>query len=179
MCLCLQVCAILSLLPSGSLADLTCEALLLLSGNVSRKLRTNIGCMFSTTARLQRLLQAFKRQLYPSTIQPECFKLLCCYYTCEVELIWSLFHFKTVTTERPKPSSSVTTLPPVNAGSMSRLNIQFPCRPHKCSNSWSLNTWNCSTHPESAHTTNHKCSGMIFVLFARGNAHKDVPGSSD
>ncbi|KAF1373533.1 hypothetical protein PFLUV_G00239880 [Perca fluviatilis] len=31
----LEACAILSLLPSGSLADLTCEALLMLSGNVS------------------------------------------------------------------------------------------------------------------------------------------------
>lgn len=31
----LGVCAIMSLLPSASLADLTCEALLMLSGNVS------------------------------------------------------------------------------------------------------------------------------------------------
>lgn len=41
--LCLQVCAIISLLPAGALADLTCEALLMLSGNVSSKSRTNIG----------------------------------------------------------------------------------------------------------------------------------------
>ncbi|XP_023805350.1 corticotropin-releasing factor receptor 1 [Oryzias latipes] len=35
-CFCLlQVCAVLSLLPSASSADLTCEALLMLSGNVS------------------------------------------------------------------------------------------------------------------------------------------------
>lgn len=32
-----QVCAIVSLLPSGSFANLTCEALLMLTGNVSRK----------------------------------------------------------------------------------------------------------------------------------------------
>ncbi|KAK1881688.1 Corticotropin-releasing factor receptor 1 [Dissostichus eleginoides] len=31
----LEVCAIMSLLPSGSLENLTCEALLMLSGNVS------------------------------------------------------------------------------------------------------------------------------------------------
>lgn len=42
--LCSQVCAVVSLLPSGSLADLTCEALLMLSGNVSRKSRANISC---------------------------------------------------------------------------------------------------------------------------------------
>ncbi|XP_075891111.1 corticotropin-releasing factor receptor 1 [Nelusetta ayraudi] len=35
-CFCvLEVCAILSLAPAGSLADLTCEALLMLSGNIS------------------------------------------------------------------------------------------------------------------------------------------------
>lgn len=39
--LCLQVCAIVSLLPTGSLADLTCEALLMLSGNISCKFRTS------------------------------------------------------------------------------------------------------------------------------------------
>uniref|UniRef100_A0A3Q3R163 Corticotropin-releasing factor receptor 1 n=1 Tax=Monopterus albus TaxID=43700 RepID=A0A3Q3R163_MONAL len=40
--LCLQVCAIMSLLPSASLADLTCEALLMLSGNFSFYCNTSI-----------------------------------------------------------------------------------------------------------------------------------------
>lgn len=46
LCFCSQVCAVISLLPSCSLADLTCDALLMLSGNVSCKSTTNIGQVF-------------------------------------------------------------------------------------------------------------------------------------
>lgn len=96
--LCLQVCAIMSLLPSASLADLTCEALLMLSGNVSCKFWTNISWIFITAARLQQLLQAFKRRSFPSTVQPVCSSCPTV-STLEIELIFSLFHFMAITTK--------------------------------------------------------------------------------
>ncbi len=160
---CLQVCAILSLLPSGSVADLTCEALLLLSGNVSCKLRTNISRMFSTTARLQRLLQAFKRQLFPGTVQPERFKPLRCHCTCEGELIFSLFHFKTVTAERQTLVLNHH-FPFVSIGRMSFLSVQFPYTPHYYSDSWSLNTLNRSTHPEGTHNRSRMYGNNHLVI---------------
>lgn len=89
--LCLQVCAIMSLLPSASLADLTCEALLMLSGNVSCKFWTNISWISITAARLQQLLQAFKRRSFPSTVQPVCSSCPAV-STLETELIFSPFH---------------------------------------------------------------------------------------
>lgn len=96
--LCLQVCAIMSLLPSASLADLTCEALLMLSGNVSCKFWTNISWIFITAAWLQQLLQAFKRRSFPSTVQSVCSSCPTV-STLEIELIFSLFHFMAITTK--------------------------------------------------------------------------------
>lgn len=160
--LCLQVCAIMSLLPSASLADLTCEALLMLSGNVSCKFWTNISWIFITAARLQQLLQAFKRRSFPSTVQPVC-SSCSTVSTLEIELIFSLFHFMAITTKCQTLILSHN-FPLVDIGKPYFPTISFPRRPLQ--------------HTQRTHTSMHKCTGMMFLLFAPGYGHKIIPGNS-
>lgn len=121
--LCSQVCAVVSLLPSGSLADLTCEALLMLSGNFSCKLRTNISWDVCS----QTQLPAVKRQLYPRVFS-------CDYTSCA----WIDFQ---APNRRPQSQPSSVWL---------LAQRRFPLFCLCSTESGLLKTLNCSTHPDRA-----------------------------
>lgn len=69
--LCLQLFAMVSLVSSASLADLTCETLLMLAGNVSRKSKTSINSAVITT-----LPSFFYKQLFPRAVKSKCLSRL-------------------------------------------------------------------------------------------------------
>lgn len=71
---CLQVFAVVSLLPSVSFADLTCEALL--AGNVSRKSKTSINSTLITTLQSGFFFVFFYKELFPRAVRPECLSCL-------------------------------------------------------------------------------------------------------
>lgn len=74
----LQVCAILSLLSSGSYADLTCEALLMLSGNVSCKsedthqlhVHHNTTALLRSTVRRECWRELLRSDWFPAAAEP-------------------------------------------------------------------------------------------------------------